>query len=176
MPENTNKYTLLEDLDLSVYTFRQLHRAGIKTIEELSHISLDEISAIQNIGKRQVEEITQKLQQKGYDLDNLSDKAKNRYFITYKIEARYIAEVNADSLEKAMEIAESKFLDADFGAAEDIDGEAIIVEDEKGNYVWEKGSNLIGLSLDAQINSAENRSAAQKNLSAKENFKTTVEK
>ena len=61
-----------------------------------------------------------------------------KYYITYKIEARYIAEVEADNLEKAMKKAESEYLDADFGEAGDIDGEMIVVEDEKGNFVYEK--------------------------------------
>ena len=61
-----------------------------------------------------------------------------KYWVTYKVEARYIAEVEADNLEEAMEKAESEYIDADFGVAEDIDGEKIIVEDENGNYVWEK--------------------------------------
>lgn len=61
-----------------------------------------------------------------------------KYYVTYKVEARYIAEVEADNLKEAMEKAESEYIDADFGVAEDIDGEAIIVEDENGNYIWEK--------------------------------------
>lgn len=61
-----------------------------------------------------------------------------KYYITYKIEARYVAEVEADNLEQAMKKAESEYLDADFGEAEDIDGEMIAVEDEKGNFVWKK--------------------------------------
>lgn len=61
-----------------------------------------------------------------------------KFYITYKIEARYIAKVEADNLEEAMKKAESEYLDADFGEAEDIDGEQVIVEDEKGNFVWEK--------------------------------------
>lgn len=61
-----------------------------------------------------------------------------KYYITYKIEARYITEVEADNLEETMKKAESEYLDADFGEAEDIDGEMIVVEDEKGNFVWEK--------------------------------------
>lgn len=60
-----------------------------------------------------------------------------KYYVTYKIDARYIAEVEADNLDEAMEKAEEEFVDAYFGAAEDIDGEKIIVEDENGNYVWE---------------------------------------
>lgn len=60
------------------------------------------------------------------------------YYVTYKIEARYIAEVEAGSLDEAKAKATEKFSDADFGKAEDIGGEPIIVEDERGNYVWEK--------------------------------------
>lgn len=60
------------------------------------------------------------------------------YYVTYKIDARFIAEVEAGSLEEAKAKAAEKFSDADFGKAEDIDGEPIIVEDERGNYVWEK--------------------------------------
>lgn len=61
-----------------------------------------------------------------------------KYYVTYKVESRYIAEVEADNLKEAIEKAESEYIDADFGVAEDIDGEAIIVEDENGNYIWEK--------------------------------------
>lgn len=60
-----------------------------------------------------------------------------KYWVTYKVEARYIAEVDADDIEEAKKKAESEYIDADFGEAEDIDGEPIIIEDEKGNYVWE---------------------------------------
>lgn len=61
-----------------------------------------------------------------------------KYYVTYKIEARYIAEIDADSLEEAMEKADSEYIDADFGVAEDIDGESIIVENENGDYIWER--------------------------------------
>ena len=61
-----------------------------------------------------------------------------KYYVTYKIDARYITEVEADNLEEAMEKAESEYMDADFGVATDIDGEKVIVEDENGNFVWER--------------------------------------
>ena len=61
-----------------------------------------------------------------------------KYYVTYKINARYIAEVEADDIEEAMQKADAEYIDADFGAAEDIDGEKVIVEDEDGNFVWEK--------------------------------------
>ena len=60
-----------------------------------------------------------------------------KYYVTYKIDSRYIAEVEADSVEEALKNAEKEYCDADFGVAEDIDGEPIIVEDENGNFVWE---------------------------------------
>ena len=61
-----------------------------------------------------------------------------KYYVTYKVEARYIAEVEANSLEEARKKAGEEFCDADFGIAEDIDGEDIIVEDENGNFIWER--------------------------------------
>ena len=61
-----------------------------------------------------------------------------KYYVTYKIDARYITEVEAENLEEAKKKAENNFMDADFGVAKDIDGEAIIVEDENDNYVWER--------------------------------------
>ena len=61
-----------------------------------------------------------------------------KYYVTYRSDARYVAEFEADSLEEAKRKADEKWCDADFGAAQDIDGEPIIVEDENGNFVWEK--------------------------------------
>ena len=61
-----------------------------------------------------------------------------KYYVTYAITARFVAEVEADNLELARKEAQNKYWDADFGVAEDIDGEQIIVEDENGNYIWEK--------------------------------------
>lgn len=60
------------------------------------------------------------------------------YYVTYKVEARYIAKVEANNIKEALDKANNKYIDADFGEAEDIDGEAIIIEDENGNYVWER--------------------------------------
>ena len=61
-----------------------------------------------------------------------------KYYITYKVEARYIAEVEADNLKEAMKKGQYEYFDADFGVARDIDAEAIMIEDENGNYVWER--------------------------------------
>lgn len=63
---------------------------------------------------------------------------KPTFYVTYKIEARYVAEVEADDVEDAKKQAQYAWEDADFGVAEDIEGEPITVEDQDGNYVWEK--------------------------------------
>ena len=61
-----------------------------------------------------------------------------RYYVTYRIDARYITEVEADSLQEALEKADEEYLDANFGEARDIDGEPVLVEDENEIYIWEK--------------------------------------
>ena len=61
-----------------------------------------------------------------------------KYYVTYRIDARYVAVVDADSLNEALEKAEQEYYDADFGEAQDIDGKAIVVEDKNGNYIWER--------------------------------------
>lgn len=58
--------------------------------------------------------------------------------MTYRIDARYVAKVHADTVEEGKQTAQSEWETADFGEAQDIDGEPVIVEDEDGNYVWEK--------------------------------------
>ena len=61
-----------------------------------------------------------------------------KYFVTFAVEARYIVEVEAENTEEARKKAAEEFCDTDFGEAQDIEGEDIIVEDEKDNYVWER--------------------------------------
>lgn len=61
-----------------------------------------------------------------------------KYSVTYKIEARFVVEVEAENVDEAKVKAESEYIDADFGAASDIEGEQIVVEDENGNFVFEK--------------------------------------
>ena len=60
------------------------------------------------------------------------------YYVTFKVESRFIAAVHAENIDTALKEAQGRFCDADFGEAEDIDGEPIIVEDQEGNFVWEK--------------------------------------
>lgn len=61
-----------------------------------------------------------------------------RFWVTYKIDARFVAAVDATDIQSALAAARLEYEDADFGEAEVIDGKAIIIEDEDGNYVWER--------------------------------------
>lgn len=63
---------------------------------------------------------------------------KPKYHVTYRLNARYIAEVAAENIEEAIATANHSFSEADFGAAEDIDGTAVNVQDANGNFLWEK--------------------------------------
>lgn len=60
------------------------------------------------------------------------------YYVTYAVEARFVTKVQAQDETEALKKAEDEFSRADFGVASDIDGSAVIVEDENGNFVWEK--------------------------------------
>ena len=60
-----------------------------------------------------------------------------KYYVKFKVDARYVVEVDADTLEEAKEKGEYEFSGADFGEAEDIDGEIIIVENENGDFLYE---------------------------------------
>ena len=59
-----------------------------------------------------------------------------KYYVTIKVEGRYTAEVEADSIEKAKELGMDEFRVANLNETEIVDSEAIIVEDEE-DIVWE---------------------------------------
>lgn len=62
----------------------------------------------------------------------------NHYWVTMKIEGRFISDVWAENPDKACVKAEELHMDADYGSLEDIEAECIIVENEHGDFVWEK--------------------------------------
>ena len=55
------------------------------------------------------------------------------YYVTYAIDGRFTAEVEADSIEEAKAKAETEYYDADFGALRNIDAYPVNCEDEEGN-------------------------------------------
>lgn len=60
------------------------------------------------------------------------------YYVTFRLDARYVAKVRAKGIEEAKKEAELMYANAYFGEAEVIDGKTIIIEDRNGDYVWEK--------------------------------------
>ena len=61
------------------------------------------------------------------------------YYVTMKVEGRFIAKVLAETIKEAKERAISEYRNADFGKLEDIGGNCIIVEDIHGDFLWETG-------------------------------------
>ena len=60
------------------------------------------------------------------------------YYVTLAVNARFMAEVEANDTQGAIDAAVEQFYDADFGVASDIEGDVIIVENENGNFVLER--------------------------------------
>lgn len=60
-----------------------------------------------------------------------------KFYVTYKIDARFVAEVEAENEAEARKKSLDNFMETDFGTAEDVSGYPIIVEDENENIVWE---------------------------------------
>ena len=69
--EETKKEKVLEmsieDLELSVRSFNCLKRAGISTVEDLANKSIAEMMKVRNLGKKSLDEVTNKLQALGLD-------------------------------------------------------------------------------------------------------------
>lgn len=61
-----------------------------------------------------------------------------KYYVTFKVEAKYVAEVEAKDLEEAMKRAKSQYGCADFGEASDIDAEIVAVESHDRKFLYER--------------------------------------
>ena len=60
----------IEDLDLSVRSYNCLKRAGIKTVEELTQKSEDDMIRVRNLGKKSLKEVKEKLAEMGLSFKN----------------------------------------------------------------------------------------------------------
>jgi hypothetical protein len=62
--------------------------------------------------------------------------------VAFRASARYIADVfvdeNTASVEDVIELGNEKFQEADIGDLEDVDGEAVYIEDDHYRRIWEK--------------------------------------
>ena len=77
----------IEDLELSVRSFNCLKRAGISTVEDLTNKSEADMMKVRNLGKKSLDEVTNKLHALGLDFR----KKKNRiYNCTIKIKVLLI--------------------------------------------------------------------------------------
>ncbi|MBN1231427.1 MAG: DNA-directed RNA polymerase subunit alpha [Anaerolineales bacterium] len=71
--------TPIENLDLSVRVFNSLKRAGITTVGEVLELlekGEDAIMSIRNFGEKSLDELTEKMQEKGYYGDDGNDDAE----------------------------------------------------------------------------------------------------
>ncbi|MBQ0125710.1 MAG: DNA-directed RNA polymerase subunit alpha [Clostridiales bacterium] len=75
--EETKKEKVLEmtieELDMSVRSFNSLKRSGINTVEELTNKTEDDMIKIRNLGKKSLDEITQKLHSLGLSFKKEED-------------------------------------------------------------------------------------------------------
>ena len=70
-PDNTvGAVVPIEDLDLSVRSYNCLKRAGIKTVEELTQKSEDDMIRVRNLGKKSLKEVKEKLAEMGLSFKN----------------------------------------------------------------------------------------------------------
>ena len=60
------------------------------------------------------------------------------YWVTIKVDCRYVTQVMATSVDEAKGLAESRFADVNLDPLEVVGSECIIIEDAKGTFVWEK--------------------------------------
>ncbi len=63
----------IEELELSVRSFNCLKRAGINTVEELTHKTEDDMMKVRNLGKKSLEEVKHKLEELGLGLEPSED-------------------------------------------------------------------------------------------------------
>ena len=63
----------IEDLELSVRSFNCLNRAGISTVEDLTNKSEADMMKVRNLGKKSLDEVTNKLHSLGLDFAREED-------------------------------------------------------------------------------------------------------
>jgi len=63
----------IEELDLSVRSYNCLKRAGINSVQDLVQRNEDDMMKVRNLGKKSLEEVTQKLSQLGLTLKQKDD-------------------------------------------------------------------------------------------------------
>lgn len=67
--KQVSKSIAISSLELSVRSYNCLKRAGYETLDDLSELTLKELAAIKNLGKKSVDEIVEKLAEHGISLE-----------------------------------------------------------------------------------------------------------
>lgn len=63
---------------------------------------------------------------------------KQNYYVTLRVEARYITKVEANDIDEAKQLAVDNWIGADIGDLEDTTGEVVVIENEARDYIYEK--------------------------------------
>ncbi|MBQ6661733.1 MAG: DNA-directed RNA polymerase subunit alpha [Lachnospiraceae bacterium] len=63
----------IDELELSVRSFNCLKRAGINTVEELTNKTSEDMMKVRNLGKKSLEEVTQKLHELGLEFKSADE-------------------------------------------------------------------------------------------------------
>ncbi|MBO4767683.1 MAG: DNA-directed RNA polymerase subunit alpha [Lachnospiraceae bacterium] len=63
----------IDELELSVRSFNCLKRAGINTVEELTNKTAEDMMKVRNLGKKSLEEVTQKLHELGLEFKSADE-------------------------------------------------------------------------------------------------------
>lgn len=56
--------------------------------------------------------------------------------VCISVTGRFVVTVSAETIEKAKEIAEHMFSEADFGELKDVDGDVCVIEDNENCYYY----------------------------------------
>ena len=64
---------LIEELELSVRSYNCLKRAAISTVQQLTEKSEEEMMKVRNLGRKSLEEVTNKLHDLGLSFKNSDD-------------------------------------------------------------------------------------------------------
>ena len=64
---------LIEDMELTVRSYNLLRRGGIKTLGDLTRITIDELLKIRNMGRKSLEEILRKMEAFGAKLRQVEE-------------------------------------------------------------------------------------------------------
>lgn len=65
------------------------------------------------------------------------EEARKRYYVTLKVDARYVAAVEGNSVDDAINKAKCEFVDCDLNSSEVVGSKVVVVKDESDNIVYE---------------------------------------